>query len=58
MFRKKIITYLLLLSICFNQILPIYAETNFQYCDYSKLFVGDDKYENFNRKVFNLNKKC
>ena len=65
--KKKIVSLILLLLFIFNINLPIYAvakndiqavltETN-KYPDYAKMYVGDDKYEKFNRKMFNLNTK-
>ena len=31
--------------------------TSHEYPDYAKMYVGDDKHEKFNRKMFNLNSK-
>lgn len=39
-----------------NDIQAVLTETN-KYPDYAKMYVGDDKYEKFNRKMFNLNTK-
>jgi len=57
-FKRKIISVFLVLSILFNLALPTFANEVAQckYCDFSNLYIGEDKYENFNRKMFNLNK--
>ena len=56
MIRKKhFIALCLLLNLGFSLILPVFATQECKYCDYGKLYVGEDKYENFNRKMFNLN---
>ena len=33
------------------------TSTESKYPDYSKMYLGEDKHENFNRKMFNLNTK-
>lgn len=59
MFRKNrfYISLVLLLCIFFNSLLPIFATENCKYCDFAELYVGEDKFEGFNRKMFNLNSK-
>ena len=53
--RRKIITLFLLICLSFNPLLA--AQDECRYCDLGKMYVGEDKYENFNRKMFNLNTK-
>ncbi len=55
--KKQFITLFLLFNFAFNLFSPIFATEECKYCDYGKLYVGEDKYENFNRKMFNLNSK-
>ena len=67
--KKKILTLLLAFLLLFNTNLPIiYAaqeKTDVQavqtesskYPDYAKMYVGNDKFEKLNRKMFNLNTK-
>lgn len=69
--NKKIISLFLLLILIFNPIsyseeVINTASTDIQavetvegnkYPDYAKMYVGEDKHENFNRKMFNLNSK-
>lgn len=56
--NKKILSVLILLCFVFNLFTPIFAvNTECKYCDFSHLYVGEDKYENFNRKMFNLNSR-
>jgi len=59
MIRKLILKFLFLtlLTTSINLYLPTFATSDCKYCDYSKMYVGEDKYENFNRKMFNLNSK-
>lgn len=59
--KKKIIASLLVISLNFNLAFAL-NEINTKeekqiYPNYSKEFVGEDKYENFNRKMFNFNLK-
>ncbi len=55
MFKKnKIISLLLLLCLIFT---PITAFADCKYCDFAQMYVGEDKFEGFNRKMFNLNTK-
>ena len=64
--RNKIISATLLFSLLFYSLCPIsFAKTAVQavqtetnkYPDYSRMYIGDDKYESFNRKMFSLNRK-
>lgn len=68
MFKKILSTLFIILALQINTpyVLAKSAETiNIQaaqtesckYPDYAKMYVGDDKYEGFNRKMFNLNSK-
>ena len=57
MFRKIIVCLTILLLINFNVFLPTFATEECKYCDFGKLYVGEDKFEGFNRKMFNLNSK-
>lgn len=58
MFRKnKLISFILLFSISFNLVLPGFSAEECKFCDFGKLYVGEDKYEGFNRKMFTLNSK-
>ena len=52
MFRK-----FLLLILIVNFALPVFSTQECRYCDFGKMYVGEDKYEAFNRKMFNLNSK-
>lgn len=53
MFKKKLIAIGVLLCIIFNNIVVFAAET--KYPDYGYEFLGEDKWEGFNRKIFNFN---
>lgn len=59
--KKKIIALLLIISLNFNLAFALNEintkEEKQLYPDYSKEFAGEDKYENFNRKMFNFNLK-
>ncbi len=57
MFRKIIVCLTILLLINFNVFLPTFATEECKYCDFGKLYLGEDKFEGFNRKMFNLNSK-
>ena len=59
MFKKsKFVSLILLFTILFNLLIPTFADTpSCKYCDFSTMYVGEDKYEKFNRKMFNLNSK-
>ena len=50
MFRK-----ILLLILIIQIVLPVFPIQECKYCDFGKMYVGEDKYETFNRKMFNLN---
>lgn len=55
---KKIISLFLIICLCSQFMLPVIAEDNIcKYCDVSELYLGKDKYESFNRKMFSLNQK-
>ena len=64
--KNKIISLALLFLLIFNN-LSVLATTktniqavqaeNYKYPDYATMYVGEDKYEKFNRKMFNLNTK-
>ena len=56
--KKLVIGFLLLLVLC----KPAYPEelpqsTSTKFTDYACMFLGEDKCETFNRKVFNFNTK-
>lgn len=67
MINNKKLVYLLLCSIFLFSSSIIFAQNtdkidiqalqteNCKYPDYAKMYVGEDKYESFNRKMFNLN---
>lgn len=58
MFRnKKIVVSIVLCVMFFNSFLPIFAVGNCKYCDLGTMYVGEDKFESFNRKMFTLNSK-
>ena len=59
MFRnnKRFFSLVLLFCLTFNLLLPVFATDDCKYCDFGKLYVGEDKFEGFNRKMFNLNSK-
>ena len=52
---KKIISLFIILCLCFNNVVLASVETKFP--DYSYEFLGEDKWENYNRKMFNFNQK-
>ena len=54
--NKQIITLILLtcLSVQFS-IKSFATENSCKYCDINKIYLGEDKYEKFNRKAFKLN---
>ncbi len=53
----KVISLILLLSLFLNSFLPVFATEKCKYCDFATMYVGEDKFETFNRKMFNLNSK-
>ena len=64
--KNKILSLVLLLLLAFNNLGAItFAKEDIQavqteahrYPDYAKMYVGEDKFEGFNRKMFNLNRK-
>ena len=58
--KKKFFAFLLLISLNYNVVFAledVQIAPKSLYPDYSKEFVGEDKYENFNRKMFNFNLK-
>ena len=55
--KKKIFSLVLLFCVSLNLFSPAFATEECKYCDFGKLYVGEDKFENFNRKMFNLNSK-
>lgn len=54
---KKIISLILLINIVFLNTEAVLAACEVKHPCYSKIFLNEDKYENFNRKVFNFNLK-
>jgi ABC-type transporter lipoprotein component MlaA len=59
MFRnnKRVFSLVLLFCLTFNLLLPVFATDDCKYCDFGNLYVGEDKFEGFNRKMFDLNSK-
>ncbi len=70
--KKKLLSFLLLFSLLINPVMAaeelLYNENSVdiqavetsqesKYTDYAKMYVGEDKYEKFNRKIFNINNK-
>lgn len=55
MFKKGLVVFLTLLCLNFNNLTLIVIAQETKYPDYGYEFLGDDKWENFNRKVFNFN---
>ena len=55
MFKKYTAIFLIFLSLIFNNSFVFALDT--KYPDYTYEFLGADKWENFNRKVFNFNLK-
>jgi len=69
-FKKKFLSVILIFLLYFNPIClaeqteiisnniqAVETTQRSKYPDYSKMYVGNDKYEKFNRKMFNLNSK-
>lgn len=54
---SKFLSFVLSLVLIFNLAFPAIAEETTKYPDYAKMYVGEDKLEGFNRKMFNLNSK-
>lgn len=55
--KKRFFSLVLLFCLSINLFLPIFATETSRYCDFGKLYLGEDKFEGFNRKMFNLNNK-
>lgn len=63
--KNKIVSFALLALLALNNISVLAAKNDIQavqtenckYPDYATMYVGEDKYEKFNRKMFNLNTK-
>ncbi len=53
MLKKGLIVFGILLCLFFNNFIVLAQES--KYPDYAYEFLGDDKWENFNRKLFNFN---
>ena len=64
--KRKFLILILLSFLIFNNIIVFAKESenvlqavqteSAKYPDYAKMYTGEDKYENFNRKMFNLNR--
>ena len=54
MFLRKVIVIFSIFIFLFNQSVVVFAQ-EYKYPDYAYEYVGEDKWENFNRKVFNFN---
>ncbi len=66
LFKNKIVSFVLLALLVLNNFSVLAAQKtdiqavqteNCKYPDYATMYVGEDKYEKFNRKMFNLNTK-
>lgn len=66
LFKNKIVSFVLLTLLALNNFSVLAAQKidiqavqteNCKYPDYATMYVGEDKYEKFNRKMFNLNTK-
>ena len=66
LFKNKIVSFVLLALLALNNFSVLAAQKidiqavqteNCKYPDYATMYVGEDKYEKFNRKMFNLNTK-
>jgi len=57
--RKKLISFILLFNLLFLNNVPIFANTYYaaKYPSFNEIYLNSDKYEKFNRKIFNLNLK-
>ena len=57
MFRKNknLVSLILLICLSFNFVFPAFAQDDCKFCDFGQMYVGEDKYEGFNRKMFGLN---
>lgn len=56
MFKKKVIIGVVFLSCLFVKDFAVFAQV-VKFPDYSYEFIGEDRWENFNRKIFNFNLK-
>ena len=66
LFKNKIVSFVLLALLALNNFSVLAAQKidiqavqteNCKFPDYATMYVGEDKYEKFNRKMFNLNTK-
>lgn len=55
MFKKGLVVFLTLLCLNFHNFALVVFAQETKYPDYAYEFLGDDKWENFNRKLFNFN---
>ena len=56
-YNKKTTSFIISVSITLNLFTPIFAINETKYCDFGELYLGKDKLETLNRKVFNFNSK-
>lgn len=60
---SKFISFILSFVLLFNLTFPVFAQVEKaqvstpKYPDYARMYVGEDKFEGFNRKMFNLNSR-
>lgn len=60
---SKFISFILSFVLLFNLTFPVLAQVEKaqvstpKYPDYARMYVGEDKFEGFNRKMFNLNSR-
>lgn len=54
MFKKVLVVFIVLVSLVSNPCGWVFAQEK-KYPDYAYEFLGEDKYENFNRKIFKFN---
>lgn len=55
MFKKGLVVFLTLLCLNFHSFALVVCAQETKYPDYAYEFLGDDKWENINRKLFNFN---
>ncbi len=55
MFKKGLVVFLTLLCLNFHRFALVVCAQENKYPDYAYEFLGDDKWENINRKLFNFN---
>ena len=53
MFKKNLVLFALILSLLIQY--KVFSQEALKYPDYGQEFIGEDKFENFNRKIFNFN---